>query len=63
MIWNSWGDFFAMGGYAFYVWGSIIMVAGCMAGELVSLKMRRKAILAQHKHRHESSKRVQGRPS
>ena len=22
MIWASWSDFFAMGGYAFYVWGS-----------------------------------------
>lgn len=22
MIWNSTGDFFAMGGYALYVWGS-----------------------------------------
>jgi heme exporter protein D len=22
MIWNSVGDFFAMGGYALYVWGS-----------------------------------------
>ena len=22
MSWNSWGDFFHMGGYGLYVWGS-----------------------------------------
>ena len=32
MLWNSAGEFFAMGGYAFYVWGSfgaclVLMVA------------------------------------
>lgn len=49
MIWDSWGDFFAMGGYALYVWGSIIVVAACMLGEVLSLGMRRKAVLAQLK--------------
>lgn len=47
MIWDSWSDFFAMGGYALYVWGSIVVVAGCMLGELVSLTLRRRAVLAQ----------------
>lgn len=27
MMWNSVGDFFAMGGYALYVWGSFGMSA------------------------------------
>jgi heme exporter protein D len=47
MIWNSWSEFFAMGGYALYVWGSILVVAGCMAGELLGLRMRRKAVVEQ----------------
>jgi heme exporter protein D len=49
MIWANWGDFFAMGGYALYVWGSIIVVAGCMLGEVLSLAMRRRSIVAQRK--------------
>ena len=47
MIWDSWSDFFAMGGYALYVWGSVIVVAGCMFGEIASLMLRRKFILQQ----------------
>jgi heme exporter protein D len=47
MIWDSWSDFFAMGGYGLYVWGSVIVVAGCMFGEIASLMLRRKSILAQ----------------
>lgn len=47
MIWDSWSDFFAMGGYALYIWGSVIVVAGCMIGEAVALVMRRKSILQQ----------------
>lgn len=49
MIWESWSDFFAMGGYALYIWGSIVVVAGCMFGEAASLVLRRKAILQQFK--------------
>jgi heme exporter protein D len=47
MIWDSWGDFFAMGGYAFYVWGSVVVVFGFMFCELVSLRLRRQAVLHQ----------------
>lgn len=47
MNWGSWGNFFAMGGYALYVWGSFIVVFGCMAGELLLLKQRGKSIRAQ----------------
>ena len=49
MIWNSWSDFFAMGGYALYVWGSIVVVAACMLGEPLALMLRRKSILQQLK--------------
>lgn len=47
MIWESWSGFFAMGGYALYIWGSIIMVGGCMFGEIAALILRRKSILQQ----------------
>ena len=35
MIWNSPAEFFAMGGYALYVWGSYAVAAACMAIEPV----------------------------
>jgi heme exporter protein D len=47
MIWESWSDFFAMGGYALYVWGSFVVVFGCMAGEVMLLTQRSKSIHAQ----------------
>src|SRR5262249_17760228 len=34
MSWSSPGEFFAMGGYAFYVWGSYAVAALCIGGEL-----------------------------
>lgn len=47
MIWGSWSEFFAMGGYALYVWGSFIVVFGCMVGEVLLLKHQGKSIRAQ----------------
>ena len=40
-------EFFAMGGYALYVWGSFAVVVVCMAGEVMLLRQRGKAIRAQ----------------
>ena len=45
MNWNSWSDFFAMAGYAFYVWGSVLMTVLLVAGEVIAVRMRRKAVL------------------
>lgn len=45
MVWNSIGDFLNMGGYALYVWGSVIVTFGFMATELLILRLRRQAIL------------------
>ena len=45
MQWNSVSDFFAMGGYAFYVWGSFGLTAAVVAGEVLLLRARRRAIL------------------
>ena len=40
MNWGSWGEFWAMGGYAFYVWGSYGVTAACLALEIVFLRRR-----------------------
>lgn len=47
MIWQSWGDFFKMGGYALYVWGSVTVVAIVMTAEVIALRCRSKSIRAQ----------------
>lgn len=44
MQWHSISEFLAMGGYAFYVWGSFGVTFGCMVLELLSLKGRNKRI-------------------
>jgi heme exporter protein D len=40
--WGSWDNFWAMGGYAFYVWGSYAMAAAVIAIEIWRLKARRR---------------------
>lgn len=47
MNWHSAAEFFAMGGYALYVWGSVLACAAGLAGELALLRARRRAALAQ----------------
>ena len=47
MSWNSWGDFWAMGGYSLYVWGSYAVAFGLLAIEATMLCLRRRSILAQ----------------
>lgn len=36
-----------MGGYGFYVWGSYIITAIAMGGELLLLRRRRRSLLSQ----------------
>jgi heme exporter protein D len=40
MIWANWGDFFAMGGYAVYVWGSYAVTFAVLAVEVLLLRRR-----------------------
>jgi heme exporter protein D len=40
MNWNSAAEFFAMGGYATYVWGAYAVCAACMAIEPVTAVLR-----------------------
>ena len=44
MIWGSFSEFAAMGGYGLYVWGSFGVTALVLAGEMVALRTRRKAL-------------------
>ena len=56
--WASASDFFAMGGYGFYVWGSFIVAAACIAGEILFLRARRGEALRTvraEKVRHEAA--------
>lgn len=48
MIWQSWQEFFAMGGHALYVWGSLLVVFALLAAEIICLQWRRRAILQRH---------------
>lgn len=50
MTWNSAAEFFAMGGYAQYVWGSVGVSVIALAVELSLLRQRRKGALLQSKH-------------
>jgi heme exporter protein D len=47
MIWNSWTEFWAMGGYGLYVWGSFGVTALCVALEMIWVKNARAKALAQ----------------
>ncbi len=45
MQWLSVADFFHMGGYAFYVWGSFGLTAVVMAAEIWQVRAKRQEIL------------------
>ena len=45
MIWNSTSDFFAMGGYALYVWGSFGACALAMVLEPVLVGRRYRTVM------------------
>ena len=47
MNWGSAGEFFAMGGYGLYVWGSYGVAVALMALEPVMAARRRRRALAQ----------------
>lgn len=45
MQWNSVSEFFAMGGYALYVWGSFGLTAAVMLIEMAVIRNRRTELL------------------
>lgn len=44
-MWNSPAEFFAMGGYALYVWSSFGVCALVLIWEPLSIQIRKKAII------------------
>jgi heme exporter protein D len=47
MQWSSASEFFAMGGYAFYVWGSFGATALVMIGEVLTIRAQRAELIRQ----------------
>lgn len=45
--WSSWAEFFAMGGYAFYVWWAFGLTAGCLLWEVLALRRRYRQAAAE----------------
>lgn len=54
MNWGSFSEFWAMGGYAFYVWGSYAVTAGLIVIEAVLLSRRHRAALEAAQARRET---------
>ncbi len=50
MNWGSWSNFWMMGGYGFYVWGSFAVTLALLAAEIALLKIRRRAALDMLRH-------------
>jgi heme exporter protein D len=53
MSWGSPQAFFAMGGYALYVWGSYAVAAACILVELWLLRRRRRTLARALSRRNE----------
>ncbi|MBL0353255.1 MAG: heme exporter protein CcmD [Dechloromonas sp.] len=47
MHWNSFGDFIAMGGYGFYVWGSFGVTVLIMTIEPIMVARNRRVTIAR----------------
>lgn len=47
MHFHSWADFWAMGGYAGFVWGSYAVTALLLGGVVVGPILRRRALLRE----------------
>lgn len=53
MNWENWSEFFAMGGYGFYVWGSYVVSFVCIVGEVMLVSKRRRTLQKQRGLIHE----------
>ena len=45
-MWRNWSDFLAMGGYGFYVWGSVGACLLVCIIEPIALNLKRRALLS-----------------
>ncbi|HVS83143.1 MAG TPA: heme exporter protein CcmD [Pyrinomonadaceae bacterium] len=44
MHWSSWSEFFSMGGYALYVWGSYGVTFLLLGAEVLMLLKRKRSV-------------------
>lgn len=54
MNWSSWTEFFAMGGYGVYVWGSYAVTFACVIGETLLISKRRRTLVKRYGLIHDS---------
>ena len=52
VYWASWSDFWAMGGYAVYVWGSMGVTAALLVLEVWQARVAHRRTLREIAHQH-----------
>ncbi len=57
MSWSSASEFFSMGGYGLYVWGSYVVAFVCIAGEILLISNRRRTLEKQYGLIHDLNKK------
>ena len=57
MVWNSFSDFLAMGGYGLYVWGSVGATALLMTLEPLIVARRNQALTMQLQRQYRAERR------
>lgn len=55
MMWESWSQFWYMGGYGLYVWASMAMTALCMVLEIGQSGLAHRQLLHQLRAEHEGN--------
>lgn len=58
MNWSSPAEFFAMGGYGMYVWGSLIVTIAAVCLEYVGLRRQRQQTLSNLQHQFSTDEKV-----
>ncbi|MFZ6778604.1 heme exporter protein CcmD [Undibacterium sp. Ji83W] len=61
MIWQNWSVFIAMGGYALYVWGAVLVFFAALTLELFSVNQAKKSLLRELKLEQQSRDPEAGR--
>ncbi|SEQ75913.1 heme exporter protein D [Nitrosomonas sp. Nm51] len=56
MNWSSWSEFFSMGGYGVYVWGSYFVTFACVIGEVLLVSRRKRTLIKRDGLTHKSNK-------
>ncbi len=51
----NWKDFFNMGGYAFYVWGSYLTMLILIGGEVLAVSLRKQKLATRQFSRNSTS--------